>query len=64
MSQAANRRNLKKSTMKTINYVNNQRNIIDLRKNWVQFNEHGFEAINMLVLKSKKTEDYTSHALF
>ena len=40
--------------------------MIDLRKNWVQYNEQSFEALNLLVTKSRKTveEDPISYAVF
>ena len=39
---------------------------MDLRKNWVQYNEQGFEALNLLILKTEKKieEDYLSNAIF
>ena len=40
--------------------------MVDLRKNWVQFNDQTFQALNLMTIKSKKTEetDPVSHAIF
>lgn len=54
MSSNLKRKANKKSSSKSISYVKNLDQILDLKKNWVQSNEQGFEAINMMVLKSEK----------
>lgn len=40
--------------------------MIDLRRNWVQFNEQGFKALNLMVIKSEKQAetDPDSYAVF
>ena len=66
MSSTLRRKNNKKSAQKQLSYVKNTDQYLDLRKNWVQYNEQTFEALNLLVLKSAKQleEDSVSHAVF
>lgn len=66
MSATLRRKNNKKSAQKQLQYVKNKDQYLDLRKNWVQYNEQTFEALNLLVLKSAKQleEDSVSHAVF
>ena len=66
MSSTLRRKNNKKSAQKQLQYVRNKDQYLDLRKNWVQYNEQTFEALNLLVLKSAKQleEDSVSHAVF
>ena len=50
---------------KNLTYIKGKDSAVDLRKNWVQFNDHNFEALNFLTLKAGKTviEDPVSYAL-
>ena len=67
MSQNLQRKNKKKATSKTIQYVKGKKDkVVDLRKNWVQFNEQGLQALNLMVIRSRKTaeEDPLSYAIY